>query len=73
MENKFPYQVIFHTSEEIKDSEVPSIEGSASFDKEPSEDELPLLMANYSSTFCEVYFDVNDNEEYDELLFTFNA
>jgi hypothetical protein len=73
MENKSPYQVIFHTSEEIKDSEVPSIEGSASFDKEPSEGELSLLMTEYKSTFCEVYLDINNNEEYDELLFTLNA
>jgi hypothetical protein len=73
MNNKFPYQLIFHTSEEVFNSEEPSIEGSMSTDKVPSQKELSKLMLENNSTYCEIYYDKRDNEEYEELICTYQC
>lgn len=70
MENKFPYQIVFHTSEDDMNSANPSIQGSETMDTEPTEEYLKEQMKEYEATYCEVYFDKNDNEDYNELLFT---
>lgn len=72
MENKFPYRIIFHTSETDMIGTNPSIQGSETSDTEPSEESLNQKMEEYNSTYCEVYYDKHDDECYDELLFTLN-
>lgn len=72
--NKFPYQIIFHTSENDKDVlQVPSILGSMTMDNEPTEVQLIQYMSDYEGcTFCEVYYDKYQTEEYDQLVFTYS-
>lgn len=74
MINKFPYQIVFHTSENDKNVlQIPSILGSMTAETEPTDEELTSYMSDYEGcTLCEVYYDKYNTDEYDELVFTFS-
>lgn len=71
MKNKFPYEVILYSSEEEKNSLKFSLKGSESFDSLPDEEKIKERMIVHNSRYCEVWYDVRDNEGYDVHVATY--